>query len=207
MTSQRSEFPAEGRFSSVNGIDLYYEIHGVGPPLVLLHNFFGSTETWAPLIPEFSRHYQLIVLDMRGHGRSTNPTGEFTHRLYSHDVFELLNQLGVNTFKAIGHSSGAMTLLHMGTQQADRVEAMVLSGGTPYYSDEHRAIARILDVGGSDDPSYVHARSCYDGQLTDENGQPLTNGAVTMKFAFYDALSGGTKKWPTGASEDHVVNV
>ena len=53
----------------------------------------------------------------------------------------------------------------------------------------------------------VPGRMSYDGQLTDENGQPLNNASVTMKFALYDALSGGTKKWPTGASEDHVVSV
>ena len=151
---------------------------------MLLHNFFGSTETWPLFIPEFSRHYQLIVLDMRGHGRSTNPTGEFTHRLYSHDVFELLNQLGVNTFKAVGHSSGAMTLLHMGTQQADRVEAMVLSGGTPYYSDEHRAIARTLDIEGSDDPE-VRQRSKifrdFKDSYDDMNFTPPLLSTITAK--------------------------
>ena len=60
------------------------------------------------------------------------------------------------------------------------------------------------------DPSFgqeVPGRISYDGQLTDENGQPITNASVTMKFALYDASSGGTKKWPAGASEDHVVSV
>ena len=61
----------------------------------------------------------------------------------------------------------------------------------------------VVDIAAQEVPG----RMSYDGQLTDENGQPLTNGAVTMKFALYDALSGGTKKWPTGASEDHVVSV
>ena len=53
----------------------------------------------------------------------------------------------------------------------------------------------------------VPGRISYDGQLADENGQLITNGAVTMKFALYDASSGGAKKWPAGASEDHVVSV
>ena len=59
-------------------------------------------------------------------------------------------------------------------------------------------------IGGAQE---VPGRISYDGQLTDENGQLITNGAVTMKFALYDASSGGTKKWPSGASEDHVVSV
>ena len=64
-------------------------------------------------------------------------------------------------------------------------------------------LLNVVDVGAQEVPG----RMSYDGQLTDENGQPLTNASVTMKFALYDALSGGTKKWPTGASEDHVVSV
>ena len=59
-------------------------------------------------------------------------------------------------------------------------------------------------IGGAQE---VPGRISYDGQLTDENGQLITNGSVTMKFALYDASSGGTKKWPSGASEDHVVSV
>jgi pimeloyl-ACP methyl ester carboxylesterase len=61
-------------------MEFYYETHGTGEPLVLLHGFNASGEVWAQFVPELARHHRLIVPDLRGHGRSTNPAGTFTHR-------------------------------------------------------------------------------------------------------------------------------
>jgi pimeloyl-ACP methyl ester carboxylesterase len=126
----------------LNGIEMYYETHGEGEPLVLLHGFGGSGRAWGRFIPEFSKSYQLIVPDLRGHGRSTNPAGEFTHRRSARDVFALLDVLEIKEFKAMGISTGGMTLIHMATQQPERVEAMVLIGATIYFPEQARAIMR-----------------------------------------------------------------
>ena len=127
--------PAEetkGKFAEINGIRMYYEIHGEGEPLLLLHGFFGSGRFWNPLIPSLSKKYRLIVPDLRNHGRSTNPAGTFTHRDSASDVYALLDALEVDRFRAMGFSTGGMTLLHMATSQPDRVQAMVLIGATTY---------------------------------------------------------------------------
>jgi pimeloyl-ACP methyl ester carboxylesterase len=79
---------------------------------------------------------------LRGHGRSTNPSKEFTFRQLSLDVFSLLDHLGVERCKAIGLSMGAKTLLHLATQQPARVEAMVLLSAAPYFPEQARAIMR-----------------------------------------------------------------
>jgi pimeloyl-ACP methyl ester carboxylesterase len=79
---------------------------------------------------------------LRGHGGSTNPTGEFTFRQLALDVFALLDHLGVERFKAVGMSMGAKTLLHMATQQPARVEAMVLVSAAPYFPEQTRALMR-----------------------------------------------------------------
>jgi pimeloyl-ACP methyl ester carboxylesterase len=79
---------------------------------------------------------------LRGHGRSTNPSGTFTIRHLALDVFALLDRLGVNRFKAIGLSLGAKTLLHLATQQPHRIEAMVLVSATPYFPEQARALMR-----------------------------------------------------------------
>jgi pimeloyl-ACP methyl ester carboxylesterase len=122
------DMPPEGHMASVNGIEMYYGLHGDGPPLVLLHGFTGSNHHWQPFIADFAQEHTLILVDLRGHGRSTNPSNQFTHRQAALDVFALLDQLGIDTFKAVGASSGGMTLIHMATQQPARVEAMVLIG-------------------------------------------------------------------------------
>ena len=117
----RAQEQAQGLTASVNGMQMYYEIHGQGDPLVLLHGFTGTGRSWRNFVDDFAEHYRLIIPDLRGHGRSTNPTGRFTHRQSALDVFALLDQLGLERFKAMGSSTGGMTLIHMATQQPARV--------------------------------------------------------------------------------------
>jgi pimeloyl-ACP methyl ester carboxylesterase len=126
--------------ANVNGFDMYYESHGTGEPLVLLHGFNNSGQAWKPVLDQFAKHYRVIVPDLRGHGSSTNPSGEFTHRQSARDVYALLDGLGVQKFKAMGISTGGMTLLHMATSQQERIEAMVLIGATTYFPAPARAI-------------------------------------------------------------------
>lgn len=133
---------AQERTLSVNGIQLHYRTLGEGPPLVLLHWFGACGAMWQPHLDRLARHYRLIVPDLRSHGRSTNPLGEFTHRQAAYDIFALLDHLGIRRVKAMGISSGGMTLIHMATQQPERLEAMVLIGATTYFPEQARAIAR-----------------------------------------------------------------
>lgn len=136
------QLPPEGHIASLNGIQMYYEVYGQGNPLVLLHGFGGSSLDWKPFIPDVAKEYRVIAPDLRGHGRSTNPTNQFTHRQSALDVFALLDQLGITRFKAMGVSTGGMTLTHMATQQPARVEAMVLIGSTIFFPEQARVIMR-----------------------------------------------------------------
>lgn len=122
----------------VNDIEMYYEIHGQGGPLVMLHGITESSRTWNQFIPDFQDHFQLIIPDLRGHGRSTNPSQTFTHRQAALDVFALLDHLGVNQFKAIGYSTGGMTIIHMATQQPTRVKAMIIISVGSFFPTQLR---------------------------------------------------------------------
>jgi pimeloyl-ACP methyl ester carboxylesterase len=132
------------RFDSVdvNGIKLVYRTAGSGDPLILLHGFSGTGEAWTPFVADLAASYTLIIPDLRGHGRSTNPGGRFTHRQSALDIFGLLDRLGIQRFRAMGISTGGMTLLHMATSQPERVEAMVLIGATSYFPEQARQIMR-----------------------------------------------------------------
>ena len=135
LRSARGQTPASGRTLRVNDIEMFVEVRGTGEPLVLVHGFFTCGSTWGPVADLLATQYQVIIPDMRGHGRSTNSAGTFTHRQSAIDVYALLDQLGVKRFKAMGISSGGMTLLHMATQQRDRIDAMVLIGATSYFPE------------------------------------------------------------------------
>ena len=123
---------------SVEGAVLHYQLRGAGDPLLLLHGFTGSGDDWRHLfdMDELATRYRLIIPDARGHGRSTNPSGAFSHRQCARDVQALCDHLGVARCKAIGLSLGGNTLLHLATQQPDRVSAMVLAGATSYFPAE-----------------------------------------------------------------------
>lgn len=128
----------------VNGIEVFYRQAGEGTPLLLLHGFFNSSEQWIPYLDDLTADFRVIVPDMRGHGRSTNPSGKFSHRQYAQDVYALLDALEITTFRAVGYASGGMTLLHMATQQPHRIEAMSLWGATPYLPEQCRASQRSV---------------------------------------------------------------
>src|SRR5437588_3899041 len=121
-----------------------YEVRGADEPLVLLHGGTGAGVNWTLIFKDAPAGYRLIVPDLRGHGRSTNPSGKFTFRQSALDVFAMLDHLGIERFKAIGVSLGAKTLLHVATQQPARVEAMVLVSATPYFPEQARALMRRL---------------------------------------------------------------
>lgn len=152
---------AAGQVVAVNGFEMYYESTGQGEPLVLLHGFNGSGQAWAGLVGEYAKHYRVVVPDLRGHGRSTNPTNRFTHRQSALDVFALLDALGIKQFKGMGISTGGMTLIHMATQQASRVEGMVLIGATIYFPEEAREIMRKATVESLTPAAYERRRRIH----------------------------------------------
>lgn len=132
----------QGKRVNLGNIDIYYEEFGAGKPLVLLHGFGGCTQNWYLFIDELAQHYRLILVDLRGHGYSTNPDNLFTHKAAAQDIFQLLDHLEINSFSAMGISSGGMTLLHMATSQPERIEAMVLVSATTHFPEQARTIMR-----------------------------------------------------------------
>jgi len=131
-----------GRTVSLNGVQLYFEVHGAGAPVILLHGFTGCSQDWAPLITAWAPHFQLIVPDLRGHGGSGTLSQPFRHRDAAADVLAILDHLGVGVFKGLGVSGGGNILLHLATQQPDRVSAMVLVSATSHFPEQARSIMR-----------------------------------------------------------------
>jgi pimeloyl-ACP methyl ester carboxylesterase len=125
---------------TINGIQMYFEIRGQGYPLLLLHGFTGSSADWEHLYPEPPEGSRLVVPDLRGHGRSTNPAGTFTHKQAALDVFALLDELEIQHLNAIGISAGGNILLHMAIQKPDRLRSMVLVSATTHFPEQARTV-------------------------------------------------------------------
>ncbi len=124
----------------VNGVSLYWEEHGESsdPPLLLLHGFGESMSVWEPYVPILCAKYNVVLLDLRGHGHSTNPTNNFSFSTASDDVLALMDHRHHQRFRALGVSAGAIALLHVATHTPARVEALVLVGAAPYLPHEAR---------------------------------------------------------------------
>lgn len=138
MTPQQSS----GRIEHLNGVQIYYEIHGTGEPVLLLHGFSGSSQDWSSLTSDWDQQFQLIVPDLRGHGRSSVLTKPFRHQDAAADVLALLDHLGISSCKGLGVSGGGNILLCVATQRPTLVKAMVLVSATPYFPAQARPVMR-----------------------------------------------------------------
>jgi pimeloyl-ACP methyl ester carboxylesterase len=151
--------PSIGVIIEVNDFQLYYEDRGSGEPLLLLHGGTGIGDDWKHVFTAGDPDgFRVIVPDLRGHGRSTNPSRAFTFRQAARDMFALLDHLCIERLKAIGLSMGAKMLLHMATQQPHRIDAMVLVSATPYFPDQARAAMAQLSVDAFSDADWAVQR-------------------------------------------------
>lgn len=145
----------------INNFTLYYEIHGEGPPLLLLHGFTGSGVGLAAAFHAFSLNYKLIIPDLRGHGRSTNPSKEFTFRQTAQDILALLEHLDIDQCAAIGFSGGGCALLHMAYRQPEKIKSMALVSAAPYFPAETRAIMKEITVEGKTEDEWAAMRAIH----------------------------------------------
>jgi pimeloyl-ACP methyl ester carboxylesterase len=109
-----------------NNIDIYYEIHGSGPPLVLIMGLRRNAEWWYRQIPELSKHFTLIAFDNRGAGRSDKPEMDYSIRLFADDTAELMNFLGIPKAHILGISMGGYIAQELAINHPDKINGLIL---------------------------------------------------------------------------------
>jgi pimeloyl-ACP methyl ester carboxylesterase len=124
-----------------DGVDLYYEVHGEGPALLLTHGYSATSQMWRGQIEAFSKHYRLIVWDMRGHGQSAYPEdqGAYSEAATVADMAALLDVAGVQRAVVGGLSLGGYMSLAFNLAHPDRVRGLlIIDTGPGYRNDEAR---------------------------------------------------------------------
>lgn len=114
--------------AQVNGIDLYYQIHGAGPPLILLHGGLANADYWSNQIPVFAEKYKTIAIDSRGHGRSTFTEQPISYTLMAADVIALMDTLGIERADVVGWSDGGIIGLDIAIHHPERLNKLIAYG-------------------------------------------------------------------------------
>src|SRR5690349_844449 len=92
----------------INDVDLYYESHGAGEPVLLIHGLGSRTLGWEPQVAALAARYHLIAFDVRGHGRSSKPRQRYSVALFADDTAALIRALDLGAVHVVGISMGGM---------------------------------------------------------------------------------------------------
>src|SRR5262245_24518415 len=113
-------------YAPVNGLKMYYEVHGSGEPVVLLHGAFMTiTNNWTDWIAELSKSRQVIAVEMRGHGRTADIDRDITSENLADDVAALLTYLKIPKADLIGYSMGGGVAMQCAIRHPDKVRKVV----------------------------------------------------------------------------------
>lgn len=125
--SLSGEFRGSHR-ANVDGISLYYEVYGSGPPVLVLHGALGFLETMHPFITALAPTHMVIAVDSRAQGRSTDSAAPITYALMGHDMIALLDVLHLRRVDVVGWSDGGNDGLDMAMKHPDRVRRLIAIG-------------------------------------------------------------------------------
>src|SRR5881296_298574 len=164
-----------GHYADVNGIKLYYETHGTGRPLILLHGGLGAIEMFGPNLPALAKGRQLIAVDLQGHGRTADIDRALSVALMSDDIAALIKHLGLASADVMGYSLGGGVALQLALRHPEVVGKLVVVS-TPFR------------------------RSAFYPEILAQQGQVGAAAAEAMKrtpmYQLYSSTAPRPEDWP-----------
>jgi len=154
-------------YAPVNGIRIWYATFGRGEPVILLHGGLGNANLWGNQVRELQKHYQVIVMDSRGHGRSTRNAEPYGYDLMASDVIGLMDFLKISKAALVGWSDGAILGLDIAMKHPER-------------------LTKLFAFAANSDPSGV----------ADVASSPIFNAAIARAEKEYEKLSPTPGEYP-----------
>jgi pimeloyl-ACP methyl ester carboxylesterase len=135
---------AKSGYAPVNGLAMYYELHGDGPPLLLLHGAYMTIDQMGPIVPGLANSHQVIAVELQGHGRTADIDRAITYEQLSDDAAALLDHLGVGSADIFGYSLGGGVALQLAIRHPSVVRKMVVASASYTSDGMHEALLEML---------------------------------------------------------------
>lgn len=150
-----------GQYASVNGLDIYYEVHGAGAPLILIPGGLMSIAMMGPLVGSLARTRQVIAVEPQAHGHTRDIDRPFSYEHMADDIAALQAQLGREPADVLGFSAGANIALQVAIRHPSAVRSLVVVSGT-FRSDGEYAEVRDFEAAFEPDmPALAPLRDAY----------------------------------------------
>lgn len=137
----------QGQYADVNGLNMYYEVHGAGSPLVVLHGSFMTIQGMQPLVSKLADTRQVIAVEVQGHGHTADADRPFTYEQMADDVAALLRHLEIGSADIYGYSMGGSIALQVAIRHPELVRKLVIVAAAfnsdGMYPESRAAIASI----------------------------------------------------------------
>lgn len=169
-------------------MQLHYQTLGQGQPFILLHGLFGSGDNWGTVAKHFSRHYQVISVDLRNHGKSPHSASQ-NYANMADDLLDLCDSLGLDRIHLLGHSLGGKVAMQFATHFPDRLEKLVVVDmAIRTYADAH---THLIDAMMAVDLTTLQNRSEVDKALSGSIPHAMVRQFLLMNLI----KSGGNLAW------------
>ena len=162
-------------YADVNGLSLYYEEHGSGEPLVLLHGGISAGEMFAPILPELAAGRRVITVDLQGHGHTADADRPLRPQTMADDVAALIEHLGLERADVMGYSLGGFVALRVAIQHPHLVRRLVLVAVAFRRDGSHPEVVAAMD------------------QMTPEIAEMLKQSPL---YEVYSRLAPRVEDWP-----------
>lgn len=173
---------------------LFFRKYGDGPPLILLHGLFGSSDNWVHIAREVSGSYTVYLPDLRNHGRSPWSEGH-DYKLMAGDIFELADDNNLSSFFIAGHSMGGKTAVQCAADAPERILGLFAGDISPFRylidGPEAEQQRNILSVMKSVDPSSFPDRNSLEENLVITAGEKIARHILAKNIVF----EGGRMRW------------
>jgi pimeloyl-ACP methyl ester carboxylesterase len=163
MTTSTNEKNANatGNYASINGLDMYYEIHGTGAPLILLQGCFMTIDSMGQIVPDLARTRQVIAVELQGHGHTADIDRSLTFEQGADDVATLIKFLGLERPDVFGFSCGGNVALQIAIRHPEVIRKLVVAGAPCRSNGEYPEIRALMATFTGDSSALSPMREAY----------------------------------------------